>query len=504
MTFPERFSNLPDYAFPRLRALLDVHAPGGDVQHMTIGEPRHEMPDFIAKTIAENVAEFAKYPNNNGIDTLLDAIGGWLKRRFDVHVDPQTQVMALNGTREGLMNACIALCPEQKRGQKPLILTPNPFYQVYAVAAITVGAEPVFVPATRETGYLPDYAGLPAETLDRISIAYICSPSNPQGAVAPKSYLEDLIALAEKHDFKIFSDECYSEIYRDEPPMSALAVAQEMGADPERVAIFHSLSKRSNLPGLRSGFVASGPQNITQIRRLRAYSGAPLPNPLQYVAAKAWSDDAHVDASRALYREKYDLVDEVFSGMPNIQSPSAGFFAWLPIQDGEAAALKLWQATGVRVLPGAYLSRDVDGENPGRDYIRRGSHGPLSVRWQRTTLGHAHTSCLAKAGARTRGPVACRIWCRCWFDFGYLYARRPKLGFCDRGADWKRLRTDWCGNRGAVDDRRWHRGMGYSTRGAYVGHAVYPTLWRRTRAIAGGIRPARTRTRVRLRGHFAE
>ncbi|MBW6416128.1 aminotransferase class I/II-fold pyridoxal phosphate-dependent enzyme [Celeribacter sp. PS-C1] len=370
MTFPERFSNLPEYAFPRLRTLLDAHAPGGEVMHMTIGEPRHAMPSFVGDVLAENLAGFAKYPNNNGTDELLGAIAGWLKRRFGVTVEPTTDIMALNGTREGLMNACLALCPEIKRGKQPVVLTPNPFYQVYAVAAVTIGAEPVFVPATRETGFLPDYAGLPTEVLDCTTIAYICSPSNPQGAIATRDYLRDLIALAEKHDFKVFSDECYSEIYRDEVPVSALEVAREMGADPERVVIFHSLSKRSNLPGLRSGFVASGPENMLRIRRLRSYAGAPLPGPIQAVSARVWADEDHVIASRKLYVEKFDLADEVFSGIQGAEAPQAGFFLWLPVNDGEEAAMKLWTETGVRVLPGAYLSRDVNGDNPGKHYIR--------------------------------------------------------------------------------------------------------------------------------------
>jgi aspartate/methionine/tyrosine aminotransferase len=370
MMFPERFSNLPEYAFPRLRSLLDAHAPGGEVLHMTIGEPRHAMPPFVGDVLAENLAGFAKYPNNNGTDALLDAIAGWLKRRFGVTVDPVTDIMALNGTREGLMNACIALCPETKNGKQPVVLTPNPFYQVYAVAATTIGAEPVFVPATRETGFLPDYAGLPTEVLDRTAIAYICSPSNPQGAIASRDYLRDLISLAEKHDFKVFSDECYSEIYRDDVPVSALQVAREMGADPERVVIFHSLSKRSNLPGLRSGFVASGPENMLRIRRLRSYSGAPLPGPIQAVSARVWADEEHVIASRKLYAEKFDMADEVFSGIQGAQAPQAGFFLWLPVTDGEEAAMKLWTETGIRVLPGAYLSRDVNGDNPGKNYIR--------------------------------------------------------------------------------------------------------------------------------------
>ncbi|SFJ51966.1 aminotransferase class I/II-fold pyridoxal phosphate-dependent enzyme [Celeribacter neptunius] len=370
MTFPERFSNLPEYAFPRLRSLLDAHAPGGEVMHMTIGEPRHAMPSFVGEVLAENIAGFAKYPNNNGTDELLGAISGWLGRRFGVTVDAASEIMALNGTREGLMNACIALCPETKNGKQPVVLTPNPFYQVYAVSAVTIGAEPVFVPATRDNGFLPDYSSLPPEILERTAIAYVCSPSNPQGAIAPRAYLRDLIALAEKYDFKVFSDECYSEIYRGEPPVSALQVAQEMGADPERVVIFHSLSKRSNLPGLRSGFVASGPQNMLRIWRLRAYSGAPLPGPIQAVSARVWADEDHVIASRAQYVEKFDMADAVFSGIQGAEAPEAGFFLWLPVNDGEEAAMKLWTETGVRVLPGAYLSREVNGDNPGKHYIR--------------------------------------------------------------------------------------------------------------------------------------
>ncbi|WP_321367131.1 aminotransferase class I/II-fold pyridoxal phosphate-dependent enzyme [uncultured Celeribacter sp.] len=370
MTFPERFSNLPEYAFPRLRTLLDAHAPGGEVMHMTIGEPRHAMPPFVGEVLAENLAGFAKYPNNNGTDELLGAIAGWLKRRFGATVDPATDIMALNGTREGLMNACLALCPETKRGKQPVVLTPNPFYQVYAVSAVTIGAEPVFVPATRDNGFLPDYSSLSPEILERTAIAYVCSPSNPQGAIAPRAYLRDLIALAEKYDFKVFSDECYSEIYRGEPPVSALQVAQEMGANPERVVIFHSLSKRSNLPGLRSGFVASGPKSMGYIRQLRAYGGAPLPNPIQAVSARVWADEDHVIASRKLYVEKFEIADEVFSGIQGAEAPEAGFFLWLPVNDGEEAAMKLWTETGVRVLPGTYLSRDVNGDNPGKNYIR--------------------------------------------------------------------------------------------------------------------------------------
>ena len=369
MAFPKRFSNLPEYAFPRLRKLLDAHAPGGTPIHMSIGEPRHPMPDFVAAIIAANIKDFAVYPANDGTPELLAAISGWIQRRYGVAVDA-SRIMALNGTREGLFNAALAVAPEQKNGQTPAMLMPNPFYQVYTVAAVTTGAEPVYVPATAANGHLPDYASLPRAILDRVTIAYLCSPANPQGAVASRAYWKTLLALAEKHDFKIFADECYAEIWRSAPPPGLLEVAAEAGADPERVFVFHSLSKRSNLPGLRSGFVAGGPKGIAEIRKLRAFAGAPLPLPIQKVSEAAWADEAHVTASRALYHEKFAVAAQVFKGLQGFDLPEGGFFLWLPVEDGEDAALKLWRDTGVRVLPGAYLSRDVDGHNPGRHYIR--------------------------------------------------------------------------------------------------------------------------------------
>lgn len=370
MDFPERFSNLPDYAFPRLRRLLDGHAPGGAPVAMTIGEPQHAPPGFLGEVLAANLAGFGKYPPNDGTPELLSAIAAWLKRRFAATVDADRQIMVLNGTREGLFNALVALCPEAKRGRRPVVLVPNPFYQVYAVAALAVDAEPRYVPAGAATGFLPDYAALSPEVLDQVAVAYLCTPSNPQGAVAPRDYLVRLLELAEKHDFLVFCDECYSEIYRDAPPHGALQVAAEIGADPERVFVFHSLSKRSNLPGLRSGFVAGGPEGIAQIKQLRNYAGAPLPLPLQKVAERAWADEAHVEANRALYHEKYRIADQVFAGLQSYKAPEGGFFLWLPVEDGEEAALKLWQETGVRVLPGGYLSREVNGDNPGKGYIR--------------------------------------------------------------------------------------------------------------------------------------
>ena len=369
MIYPERFSTLPVALWPRLRALLDVPTEGSEVINMTIGEPRHAMPDFVGEVLAENLSGFAKYPANDGTQAHIEAITGFLARRYGIDVAAE-QILTLNGTREGLYNAAMALSPEEKDGQRPAVLLPNPFYQVYAVAALSVNADPIYMPATAETGHLPDFDAVPEDILARTTIAYVCSPSNPQGAVADAAYWRKAIALAEKHDFKIFADECYSEIYRDTPPAGALQVAQEMGADPERVVIFHSLSKRSNLPGLRSGFAAGGPLSIGLMRQLRAYAGAPMPDPLQAVAARAWADDDHVETSRALYQEKYAIADEMLGDLPGYAPPQAGFFLWLPVDDGEQAALTLWKKTGVRVLPGGYLSREVNGINPGQGYIR--------------------------------------------------------------------------------------------------------------------------------------
>lgn len=369
MDFPERFSNLPEYAFPRLRRLLEGTEPGGTPIAMSIGEPRHPMPGFVGEVLAANLSEFGRYPANDGTPELLGAISGWLARRYGVDVGPD-RIMVLNGTREGLFNAAVALCPETKNGKRPAVLMPNPFYQVYAIAAVTVGADPVFVPATEETGFLPDYESLPAEVLDRTAIAYLCSPGNPQGAVASRAYLARLLALAEKHDFRVFADECYAEIWRLAPPPGLLEVAQETGADPERAVVFHSLSKRSNLPGLRSGFCAAGPQAMRRIRQLRAYAGAPLPQPIQRVSERAWADETHVEENRALYAQKYADAAEVFEGVNSFRLPAGGFFLWLQVDDGEAATLKLWREAGVKVLPGAYLAREVAGENPGQKYIR--------------------------------------------------------------------------------------------------------------------------------------
>ena len=377
MQFPARFSDLPDYAFPRLRSLLAGHEPGGEPVMMSLGEPRHPYPAFVDQIAAATFGEVSKYPPNDGMPALLESIAAWLKRRYRVPVAADREIMVLNGSREGLYNAAMALLPEAKAGVRPAVLIPNPFYQVYLVAALSVGAEPVFVNATEETGFLPDYSTVSEDILNRTVAAYVCSPSNPQGAVARGGYWRDLLSVAECYDFRIFSDECYGEIYRgDQPPPGALEMAAEAGTDPERITVFHSLSKRSNLPGLRSGFVSGGPKSIAAMKRLRAYAGAPVPLPVQHVSAAVWSDEEHVIDNRRRYAAKYALAEEILGQVDGWQVPEAGFFLWLPVGDGEAATVKLWRETGVRVLPGGYLARDVDGVNPAAGYIRAAMVAP--------------------------------------------------------------------------------------------------------------------------------
>lgn len=371
MQFPARFSDLPDYAFPRLRALLAGIPGGGPDIAMTIGEPQHGVPPFVADIIAAHAVEFGRYPPNDGTPALREAIAAWIGRRYGVTVDPETQILALNGSREGLFATALALSPEDKAGKRPAILVPNPFYQAYGASALAAGADLVPVAATAETGFLPDYAALPAALLDRVTIAFVCSPSNPQGAVASTDYLAAIMALAERHDFRVIVDECYSEIYPAAPPPGALAVAAAGRVDPERVLVVNSLSKRSNAPGLRAGFAAGGPASIAALKRLRAYGGAPLPLPLQHAATALWQDEAHVTASRARYVAKFGVADRILGRMPGYRAPEGGFFLWLPVGDGEKAAVDLWRETGVRVLPGSYLGRaTAEAPNPGAPYIR--------------------------------------------------------------------------------------------------------------------------------------
>ncbi|MCU0839280.1 MAG: aminotransferase class I/II-fold pyridoxal phosphate-dependent enzyme [Rhodospirillales bacterium] len=367
-------TTLTDYPFDRLRALLDGTPPGAPPIALSVGEPRHPPPPWLGDVLAAQPADWGRYPPIEGTPDFRAAVAGWLTRRYALpadFIDADRHVLPVAGTREGLFLIALAVLPERKAGGRPVVLLPNPFYQVYLGAAVVGGAEPVLLPAGPASGFLPDLDALPAALLDRTAIFYLCSPANPQGAIADAGYLEALIGLARRHDFVLIVDECYAEIYDRQPPAGALAAAAALGDAPDRLAVFHSLSKRSSVPGLRSGFVAGDAAILAAFRRLRAYGGATLPLPVLAASAALWRDEAHVAANRALYRAKFDAAERWLAGRFGFYRPAGGFFLWLDVGDGEAAALRLWRQAGVRVLPGAYLGRaDAGGVNPGAAYIR--------------------------------------------------------------------------------------------------------------------------------------
>ncbi len=359
--------------FVRLREMLGDTPPGKPAISLAVGEPQHPIPDFVGPIIAKHVAEFGRYPANKGLDEFQQAVAQWLGRRYTLPrpVDWASEVLVLNGTREGLFLAALAAKNWVTPRGQPAVLIPNPFYAAYAAGAVAAECEPVYLPTTRATGFLPDLDVLGEELLARTAAFYIASPSNPQGAVADLAYLEKLTALARRFGFLIFSDECYCEIYSDRPPHGMLEAA---GGDFANVAIFHSLSKRSSLPGLRIGFAAGDRSFMRTYLELRNVAAPMVPTPLQRVAIAAYNDEKHVEENRRLYREKFDLADQIIGDRYGYRRPAGGFFLWLDVaaQGGsEAATQRLWREAGLRVVPGRYLAREqADGSNPGADYIR--------------------------------------------------------------------------------------------------------------------------------------
>lgn len=367
------FAALGRSPFLRLTELLAGLAPQKPLINLSVGEPQHGIPDFIAPVIARHVADFGKYPPIKGHPVFLEAAANWLTRRFDLPraLDPASEILALNGSREGLFLAALAARRMASSRADPVMLMPNPFYPAYAVGALAAGCEAVHLPTTADTGFLPDLDAIPDALLARCVAFYIASPANPQGAVAGPAYFQRLIALARRHDFIVLSDECYSEIYTQAPPGSIL---EQADADYAHTVAFQSLSKRSNLPGLRAGFVAGDRRFITQFLELRAMAGPQVALPLQFAAAAAYDDEAHVEANRALYREKFDIAERLLGNRFAYYRPAGGFCLWLDVsaQGGdERVTQRLWHEAGVRVIPGSYLGAEQsDGSNPGRGYIR--------------------------------------------------------------------------------------------------------------------------------------
>lgn len=360
--------------FVRLTDLIAGIEPGMPVINLSVGEPQHGVPAFVGPVLAKHLGEFGRYPANKGIEPFRKTVATWLGKRFKLPraVDPETEVLVLNGTREGLFLAAISATRYvAPREGKPAMLIPNPFYAAYSAGALAAGCEPVYLPATRASGFLPDLDALDETLLKRTVAFYLASPSNPQGAVADRAYLEKLSGLARRYGFLVFADECYGEIYSEQAPAGMLEAS---GPDFSNVVVFHSLSKRSNLPGMRVGFVAGDKKFLAAFLELRNIAAPQVPVPAQHVAVACYEDEAHVEENRKLYTAKFDLADQIIGDRYGYERPAGGFFLWLDISKyggSEIVTKRLWKEAGVRVVPGRYLARDqADGSNPGADYIR--------------------------------------------------------------------------------------------------------------------------------------
>lgn len=370
-------SKLQPYPFEKLNALKAQVTPPNDLAHiaLSIGEPKHEPPAFVLQTLVDNLPRIANYPTTKGLPELREAIANWLQNRFKLNdgtLNGEDHVLPVNGTREALFAFAQAVID---RTQNPLVVSPNPFYQIYEGAAFLAGAEPHFLNCTKENGYIPDFDSVPADIWQRCQLLFLCSPGNPTGAVIDTATLQKLIALADEHDFIIASDECYSELYFDEdqPPVGLLQACAEIGRDDfKRCVVFHSLSKRSNLPGLRSGFVAGDAEVLKKFLLYRTYHGCAMPITSQLASIAAWNDEAHVKANRDAYRSKFDAVLNILGGHLNVSKPDASFYLW-PQLDGINDldfAQRLFAEQHITVLPGRYIGRETEGSNPGENHAR--------------------------------------------------------------------------------------------------------------------------------------
>ncbi|MGE0717289.1 MAG: aminotransferase class I/II-fold pyridoxal phosphate-dependent enzyme [Alphaproteobacteria bacterium] len=372
----ERLETLGGYPFRRLADLLAGIKPVANETPlmMSAGDPQFAPPPVLAESVARNAHLWNRYPPNEGTPEFREAVAGWLQRRYGLPagmIDPERHVLPLAGTKEGLFLVAQLVVPQAKGGRRPTVLLPNPYYHVYGAAAGMSGAEPVFLAATTETGFLPELDAIDPDALDRCALFYLCSPANPQGALAGIDYLKRLIGMAHRHDFVLLVDECYAEIYDALPPPGALEAAAALGGDTDRVLVMHSLSKRSSAAGLRSGFVAGDAQLLKQFLRLRSFGGPAMPLPLMAAATELWNEEGHVVETRERYRRNIDIAERHLGGRFSFYRPPGGFFLWLDVGDGEEAARRLWTEAAIKVVPGGYIARPgADGTNIGDPYIR--------------------------------------------------------------------------------------------------------------------------------------
>ena len=369
-----RLQSLQPYPFEKLRRLFAGVTPNPSLAHISlgIGEPRHPTPEFIKRTLTESLSKLASYPPTAGGEALRQAIADWLGRRYGLRsIDWKTEVLPVNGSREGLFAFAQAVL-DPSHGDA-IVVCPNPFYQIYEGAALLAGAHPHYVNATPERGFSADYASVPGEVWRRTQLLYVCSPGNPTGKVLDLSDWKEIFSLSDRHGFVVASDECYSEVYFDEgsAPLGALQAASQLGRDFERLVVFSSLSKRSNVPGMRSGFVAGDAAVLKPFLLYRTYHGGAMSLAVQDASVAAWRDEAHVRETRRKYAEKFALVTPVIRAALDVDAPDAGFYLWAPtpIADTDFAR-RLYAEQHVTVLPGSFLARESGGINPGANRVR--------------------------------------------------------------------------------------------------------------------------------------
>jgi N-succinyldiaminopimelate aminotransferase len=369
-----RLNQLQPYPFQKLRELFAGVVPNAALStiNLSIGEPKHATPDFIKQALIANLHGLSSYPVTQGSEELREAIADWCQMRYGVELDPATQILPVNGSREALFSFAQAIIDPSKHVKR--VLAPNPFYQIYEGAALLAGAKPYFLNTLPETGYQMNLAAIPEDLWESVQLFYVCSPGNPTGKVLDLEDWREIFELADRHNFIIAADECYSEIYFHEgqPPLGALTAAKQLGRGQERLVIFNSLSKRSNVPGLRSGFVAGEAEAIKQFLLYRTYHGSAMNPAVQAASAAAWKDEGHVHENRRMYREKFAVVMPMLQDVLEFDAPDAAFYLWARIPGGNDAvfARELYREKHVTVLPGSYLAREAKGVNPGQGFIR--------------------------------------------------------------------------------------------------------------------------------------
>lgn len=363
-------SLLHPYPFEKLNALFkDVTPADLPLIPLSIGEPKHPAPEFVKQAIIDNFNHLSTYPNSKGLPELRGSIARWLTQRFQLnHISSEDHILPVTGTREGIFSFVQALI---NRDEAPYVVMPNPFYQIYEGATLLAGAKPYFINCTAENDYLGDFDAVPSEVWEKTALLFVCTPGNPTGAVLSKEKLKKLIQLSDQYNFVIASDECYSELWFDQAPVGLLEVCAEIGRDNyKNCIVFHSLSKRSNLPGMRSGFVAGDAELLKPYLKFRTYHGAAMPVQHQLASIAAWNDEAHVEENRQQYRAKFNLFQSELGQLIPLKKPDAGFYYWLHVNNDEAFAKMLMEKAHIKVLPGRYLSRETEQGNPGENHVR--------------------------------------------------------------------------------------------------------------------------------------